>query len=202
VHRVHGVVALAAADRLAYVHRVFRCEFPTLGGRRLPDHLGNGLGHARARDGALAAVPRQHLLPLDALARLLRALPRLRAALRADLLGKRQPDPRRQRAHLRHVSALRALHVRARAALDGRGHLDRRRLTGLALAGGSVLTMMLVMSLPYLELSRLGLIPSYGEEGETPIGLVPYFAAIPAWRYLQEQGVGSVGYTLALLAVL
>jgi len=58
------VVALAAADRLANAHRVLRRELPALGGRRLPDHLGNGVGHARARGGALAAVSRQHLLPL------------------------------------------------------------------------------------------------------------------------------------------
>jgi len=104
--------------------------------------------------------------------------------------------------YLAYVSALAYGPYLAIALCRWRGRLDRRRLAGLALAGGFVLAMMVVMSLPYLELSRLGLIPSYGEEGATPIGLVPYFASIPVWRYLREQGVGGVGYALALLAIL
>ena len=104
--------------------------------------------------------------------------------------------------YLAYVSVLAYGPYLAIALWRWRGRLDRRRVAGLALTGGFVLATMLVMSLPYLELRRLGLIPSYGEEGETPIGLLPYFASLPVWSYLQEQGVGRVGYTLALLAVL
>ena len=104
--------------------------------------------------------------------------------------------------YLAYVSALAYGPYLAIALCRWRGRLDRRRVAGLALAGAFVVTMMLVTSLPYFELSRLGIIPSYGEEGETPIGLIPYFASLAVWRYLQEQGPGSFGYALALLAVL
>ncbi|TMB48531.1 MAG: hypothetical protein E6J60_14320, partial [Deltaproteobacteria bacterium] len=104
--------------------------------------------------------------------------------------------------YLAYVSVLAYGPYLAIALCRWRGRLDHRRLVGLGLAGGFVVTMMAVMSLPHFELHRRGLIPSYGEEGAKSIGLVPYFASLPVWRYLQEQGVGSVGYALALFAVL
>src|SRR5439155_15131518 len=88
-------------------------------GRLLPDPLGARLGLPCPGDGAVAALRRQRVLSRGALARVLRALPRVRTALRADVLGDRQPDPRAERPRLRDLSALRDRHVRARAALDG-----------------------------------------------------------------------------------
>jgi len=78
--------------------------------------------------------------------------------------------------------------------------LDRRRLGGLALVGAVTAGVIVAVSLPYLRLQQLGLIPSFTEQGQTPVGLIQYFAARPLWRYAQE-GLGPVGYTLALVAV-
>jgi hypothetical protein len=78
--------------------------------------------------------------------------------------------------------------------------LDWQRIAGLAVAGGTATAVLLLVSLPYLTLRSLGVIP-YSASG-IPFGLLPLFSAHAVGTYLREQGVGWVGYGLALLAVL
>jgi hypothetical protein len=88
----------------------------------------------------------------------------------------------------------------AAAFVRDRGRWDRRRVVGLGavflVAGG----ILVAVSLPYLELRRIGLILDYGAAGEPlPIGLA--FGAFMTLTYLQN-GVGLVGYGLGVLALL
>jgi hypothetical protein len=81
--------------------------------------------------------------------------------------------------------------------------LPRRRasrLGGLVLAGLAATAAVAVVSLPYLRLRALGLIPSYDAESAVPPGVL----AAPAMfsRYLREEGMGSVGYVLAAVGIL
>jgi hypothetical protein len=79
--------------------------------------------------------------------------------------------------------------------------LDRRRVLGLATVLGAVAIVFAASSIPYVELSHLGLIPSYGsQESGTAIGVA--FAHLPVRRYLTTTGAGAVGYALAALALL
>jgi hypothetical protein len=83
-----------------------------------------------------------------------------------------------------------------------RKSIDRRRVIGLACVLGSVALGVALVSIPYLRLGKLGLIPDYRENVGMNIGLLPYFAAANVWNYLRDEGVGSVGYVLAALALL
>jgi hypothetical protein len=80
--------------------------------------------------------------------------------------------------------------------------IDGRRLIGLALVLGSVALGVALVSLPYLRLGKLGLIPDYRENVGVNISLLPFFAAVNVRNYLRDEGVGPVGYVLAALAVL
>lgn len=83
-----------------------------------------------------------------------------------------------------------------------RARLDRRRIVGLATVAGVVGAVLIGASIPYLVLRQSGVIPSYTDDGtETPVGLVPYFANEAVWRYLTKQGVGSLGYSIALIGL-
>lgn len=82
-----------------------------------------------------------------------------------------------------------------------RARLDRRRLAGLGVVCAVAATVMALASLPYLHLMRLGLISSYTADGlPTPIGITA--APLMLARYLRSEGVGPVGYALALVALL
>ncbi|HYV57780.1 MAG TPA: hypothetical protein VE911_09545, partial [Candidatus Nitrosopolaris sp.] len=84
-----------------------------------------------------------------------------------------------------------------------RSRLDRRRLVGLGIAVSVVAVVMIMVSLPYLRLRQLGVIPSYGGEDDAPsLGLIPFIATAQVRKYLYERGIGPVGYLLALVAVL
>lgn len=79
--------------------------------------------------------------------------------------------------------------------------LDRRRVRGLGLALVAAGVPMLLASLPYLELQRLGLVPS----GKSPMVRLALEAFVTMGRvrsYLADGGVGPVGYALAGLALL
>ena len=82
-----------------------------------------------------------------------------------------------------------------------RDRLDRRRIIGLAAGGGAAMLALGLSSLPYLSLRRAGLIPSYGVEDPATMSLVPAMTAAAVRRVLGEQGMGAVGYGLALLAI-
>ena len=84
-----------------------------------------------------------------------------------------------------------------------RSRLDRRRLLGLGIAVSMVAAVMIIVSLPYLRLRQLGVIPSYGREGDAPsLGLIPLITNVQVRKYLAERGIGPVGYVLALVAIL
>src|SRR5262249_14817788 len=89
------------------------------------------------------------------------------------------------------------------AAIRWRGTLDRRRVVGLIATLAMAALPVVVTAIPYLKLSALGMIPSYGE-GDTPlaIGLVPFFAAVRTWEYLSRTGPPAICYGLAALALL
>jgi hypothetical protein len=81
-----------------------------------------------------------------------------------------------------------------------RRHLDLRRLLGFGAAGLVAASAMGLASLPYLRLMDLGLIPAYDAEGRPPpIGIL----AAPRLLddYLRHQGIGWIGYVLALVAL-
>jgi hypothetical protein len=82
-----------------------------------------------------------------------------------------------------------------------RQRIDRRRLLGYAAAGLFAATAMGLLCLPYFHLMRVGLIPAYEAEGRPPpIGI--FAAPRMLDTYLREDGVGLVGYGLALAALL
>jgi hypothetical protein len=82
-----------------------------------------------------------------------------------------------------------------------RARLDRRRLLGLGLVLAVALVVVAVASVPYVQLGRLGLIPSYGADEQGPaIGVV--FARRAVLHYLLIAGVGPFGWALAALALL
>src|SRR5262249_10280440 len=51
---------------------------------------------------------------------------------------------------------------------------DRRRVIGLLATAAVALAALFATSTPYLRLQALGLIPSYGDDDQEMIGLVPY----------------------------
>lgn len=81
-----------------------------------------------------------------------------------------------------------------------RESLDRRRLAGLALALGAAGVPMLLTSLPYLELQRLGLVPS-GKSPMVDLALEPFVTMGRVRNYLTAGAVGAAGYALGLLAL-
>ena len=84
-----------------------------------------------------------------------------------------------------------------------RPRLDRRRLTGLALALVAGFGPVVATSIPYLTMRKRGLIPAYDDAFDVPpLGLIPYFATTHALRYLTETGIGFLGYALGALALL
>lgn len=82
-----------------------------------------------------------------------------------------------------------------------RARLDRRRVVGLALACGAAAAVFLALSLPYLELRRLGLLPAYLELDALPPSLTPAVTAAGISRYLRVESAGVVCYALALAAL-
>ncbi|MBM4243890.1 MAG: hypothetical protein FJ148_08765 [Deltaproteobacteria bacterium] len=86
------------------------------------------------------------------------------------------------------------------ALLRWRDRLDRRRLVGIAVglvAGG---VPALVASLPYLELQRLGLVPS-GRSARVDLVLGSAFTTARIRAYLATLGVGPTVYALGALAL-
>ena len=87
-----------------------------------------------------------------------------------------------------------------------RARVDRRRLLGLAIATGCFATLLIVSSIPYLELRSLGVIVSYDGLSEVansiPMPMLPMVTQTGVLAYLRGQGVGVVGYALALVALL
>ncbi len=83
--------------------------------------------------------------------------------------------------------------------------LDRVRVLGLAVALGAAGAVFALTCIPYLELARQGLLPSYGDDlrpsGAT-LGLVPYIAAGVLRTYLTREAVGPIGYALVAVALL
>lgn len=77
--------------------------------------------------------------------------------------------------------------------------LDRRRLAGLALAGGGALAVFALASVPYAELRRLGTVAEYTDEFAY-LG-VASMATPAVRRYLGGDGVGPIGIALALVAL-
>jgi hypothetical protein len=83
-----------------------------------------------------------------------------------------------------------------------RERLDRRRVVGLALALAASVVPVLLASLPYLEMQRLGLVPSArGAETAGLFTMDPAITLLQVQRYLQSGGVGTVGYALGALAL-
>ena len=81
-----------------------------------------------------------------------------------------------------------------------RRRLDRRRVLGFGLAGLVAATVVGLFSLPYFHLMDLGLIPAYAAEGRpAPVGIL----AAPRMLddYLRREGVGWIGYGLAVAAL-
>ena len=82
-----------------------------------------------------------------------------------------------------------------------RRRMDLRRILGFGAAGLTAAIAMGLLCLPYFHLMRLGLIPAYGPEGRAPpIGV--FAAPRMLDHYLREEGVGRLGYVLALVALL
>ncbi|MBY0275106.1 YfhO family protein [Candidatus Binatia bacterium] len=82
-----------------------------------------------------------------------------------------------------------------------RDRLDRRRGVGLGLAlvaGGAPAALA---SLPYLQLQRLGLVPS-GNSAGIDLMLAPFATFDRIHAYLTSLGPGPVGYGLAAVALL
>jgi hypothetical protein len=82
-----------------------------------------------------------------------------------------------------------------------RAALDRRRIAGLGLALAAASVPLLLTSLPYLELQRLGLVPS-GNSPMVALALQPFVTMGRVRNYLTQGGVGGTGYALALVALL
>jgi len=81
-----------------------------------------------------------------------------------------------------------------------RAAIDRRRLLGLGVALVAAGVPMLLASLPYIELQRLGLVPS-GRSAMVDLALEPFVTMRRVRSYLTGGGVGRVGYLLAALAL-
>ncbi|HYC23892.1 MAG TPA: hypothetical protein VEI94_14370 [Candidatus Bathyarchaeia archaeon] len=82
-----------------------------------------------------------------------------------------------------------------------RRSLDRRRLIGVGVACGAAAVVTVLFSLPYWKLRSLGVVPDYAAD-MPPFSLLPSVTARGARDYLQSQGVGTIGYLLALIAIL
>jgi hypothetical protein len=86
-----------------------------------------------------------------------------------------------------------------------RGHVTRRSLRGVVAAGGIVVAAFGASCLPYLELRRLGVIPSFDDGSLRPslteMGLVPFFAASAVKAYFMSQSVGVIGAVLVALGL-
>jgi hypothetical protein len=84
-----------------------------------------------------------------------------------------------------------------------RRSLDRRRFLGLAACLLIASLPVALTGIPYLKLRALGLVPSYGS-ADAPIamGLIPYFGTRRALSILLQDGVPTVGYALAAVALL
>jgi len=81
--------------------------------------------------------------------------------------------------------------------------LDRRRLLGLGMALAVAVLPVLLVSLPYLEVQSLGLVPSArGDEVSGLISMLPRITRLQIRQYLTGDGVGVVGWALALVALL
>jgi hypothetical protein len=87
------------------------------------------------------------------------------------------------------------------ALVRWRAALDRRRLGGLASALAVAAVPALLLSIPYLDMQRLGLVPSSRGEDAVPYTMEPRLTMLQIRRYLTSNGVGPVGYLLALVAL-
>lgn len=80
--------------------------------------------------------------------------------------------------------------------------LERRRLVGLAAAIVVGALPAALASLPYLEMQRLGLVPAAGgAQVASLFTMDPRVTMLQIQRYLTNDGVGPVGWLLALLAL-
>ena len=86
------------------------------------------------------------------------------------------------------------------ALVRWRARLDRRRCLGLVVALLAGALPAVLASLPYLELQRLGLVPS-GRSPMVDLALAAPVTAGRVHRYLTTLGVGPAGYALAALAL-
>jgi hypothetical protein len=84
--------------------------------------------------------------------------------------------------------------------LRRRTTVDTHRVAGVALAGFVALAVIAIVSLPYLRLRTLGLIPIYDRDSPIPVGVSA--ARSMFGHYLREGGVGAVGYALAAVGAL
>jgi len=83
------------------------------------------------------------------------------------------------------------------------GALERRRLVGLAAAIVLGALPAAIASLPYLEMQRLGLVPAAGgAQVASLFTMDPRVTMLQIQRYLTADGIGPVGWLLALLALL
>lgn len=82
-----------------------------------------------------------------------------------------------------------------------RARIDRRRLTGLAIVFAIVAGVMIPLSLPYLRLKQLGVIPSFGTGDPRPPWFLPEVSTRLTLNYFRGSSVGPVGFVLVLLAL-
>lgn len=82
-----------------------------------------------------------------------------------------------------------------------RASLDRRRVTGLALALGCAALPFLASAIPYLTLRQWGLIPDYAASGGEPPGLEPSMTRSHVAEHLMGRGLGLAGSLLAIVAL-
>lgn len=82
-----------------------------------------------------------------------------------------------------------------------RARLDRRRLAGLAIAGGIAAAVVVALMWPYLILRAQGLVTTY-DDTHSALGLIPAFARIHLQRFLLAAGPGPVALALAAAGVL
>lgn len=87
------------------------------------------------------------------------------------------------------------------ATFEHRRQLDRRRIGGLVAIAVIVGGVLLVVMAPYWTLRQYGLVPAYDPEHPPP-GLVPALTWKQLAHYLREEGVGWLGYALALVGAL
>jgi hypothetical protein len=81
-----------------------------------------------------------------------------------------------------------------------RASLDRRRCVGLVIAGAAGGLPMVLASIPYMKLQRLGLIPS-GQNAMVAMLLDPVITMPRVFSFFTESSSGPVAFLLAVVAL-